>query len=571
MRKISELNMDEFRNLLGFGHASLQQHVAQVNAQNVFPVPDGDTGTNMEMSYASGMRAVLKNDVQTLPELAKAFAEGLLMGARGNSGVILSQLCRGFQKGIGTSAVLTPTLFAQSLEAGVAIAYRAVSKPVEGTILTVAREAAAAASLAAHESNDFCGVMDAVVTAAKETLSRTPELLPVLRQAGVVDSGGQGFVFLCEGFLRYVKGLAEAGGGVPSALLDGMYESLQTTDSKLATVAIAADSRHEFGEFGYCTEVLVRVAGSADAVARKFRDKFSKYGDSLVVVAADTIVRVHVHTLHPGKVLEDALTAGSLLKVKVENMTEQHRKLVSDDELNGKNKSDAPAAEKGAPQSLRSQAVAVISAASGAGFEEVFTSLGVAVVRGIQAGNPSTEEWLEAVAAAGAENCILLPNNKNVWMAAEQVPSLVKSQRVVVIPTLTPLHGIEAAVAYLPEQSLEANVERMTAAVEAIVVGQVAMAVKDTVYQDKPVRAGEYLGLLNDELQVVGSTREEALMEVARWIYRDKAELMTIFCGESVSRDEQIGLQKLVEERFPLSCEVKEGGQPVFDYLIVVE
>jgi DAK2 domain fusion protein YloV len=546
-----------FAELIRAGHARLKQMVNTVNALNVFPVPDGDTGTNMEMSLSSGVAQLANASGKRLAEVTQAFASGLLMGARGNSGVILSQLFRGFAKVTQHVDCLDVQTFARALQEGVNIAYRAVAKPVEGTILTVARESAAVGMIAAKRAETMQDWMEAVYEAAVRALEHTPELLPVLKQAGVVDSGGQGLVYIYEGFLKWIRG--------ESLVVESESEKVSPDVLDFA----AAHIDHE-GEYGYCTEVLIRLEDKDSVrVQEQLRDTLGRYGDSLLVVGTDSLVKVHVHTLHPGRVLEDVLEFGPLVKIKIDNMTEQHSSIQQ-----AADPSKRPAASpwKDADKpAVANKPVAVVAVAAGQGLSEVFRSLGADVVlSGGQTMNPSTEEIVDAVRSAGGEHVMVLPNNKNIVLAAKQAAEIL-GQTVTIVPTTTIPEGIAAMMAYLPDQSAEENASRMTAALEQVHSGQVVRAVRDSVYQNREIRENQYLGLDNQTLVYVGDSRKEAVLAVVAAMGVEGAELLTVFYGDDVPQSELDELVREIEARYGLEVEMKFGGQPVYDYIFSLE
>lgn len=538
-----------FAELIRSGHARLKQMVGVVNALNVFPVPDGDTGTNMEMSLASGVAQLENSSEKKLCDITQAFASGLLMGARGNSGVILSQLFRGFAKVTQNRTDMDVPVFAKALHEGVQIAYRAVAKPVEGTILTVAREAAVAGLREAKKQPDFAEWMQHVHAAAARALAQTPEQLPVLKQAGVVDSGGQGLVFIFEGFYQWFK-------GEPCTI-----ERTEIVDSVLELDFAGAHIDHN-GEFGYCTEALIRIeSGNSEDVQASLRTTLSEYGDSLLVVGTDALVKVHVHTLHPGRVLEDALAFGPLVKIKIDNMTEQHAHLP---EARSEN---VGAVDSSAP--VHRKPLATVAAAAGDGLSEIFSSLGVDVVlSGGQTMNPSTEEIVSAIRSANSDHVIVLPNNKNIVPAAQQAREVL-GPTVHVVPTTTVPEGIAAMMAFHGDVSVEQNVARMSEAIGLVHSGLVVRAVRDSVFQDRQILANQYLGFDRQQLVYVGDSREEAVMDVVREM--GSAELLTVFYGNDVPEDELHRLVTQIEQQFDLEVELKYGGQPVYDYILSLE
>jgi DAK2 domain fusion protein YloV len=548
------LNGTGFTELIRAGHARLKQLVDVVNALNIFPVPDGDTGTNMELSLASGVSSLDKLSHPTLASATQTLASGLLMGARGNSGVILSQLFRGFSKAAQNAQELDVATFAQALHEGVQIAYRAVAKPVEGTILTVAREAAAAGLREAKNKLSLSDWMHSVYQAAAKALAKTPDQLLVLKQAGVVDSGGQGLVFIFEGFERWLKG---------EPVLSDVSDTLAVPLTAKVNLDFAAAHIHHEGEFGYCTEVLVRLEETQVADAESFlRQTLSSYGDSLLVVGAEDLVKVHVHTLNPGRVLEDALRFGALVKIKIENMTEQHAEI----QAHSGTMQPAPMSS-----SRPHKDMSVVAVSAGDGLRDVFTSLGVDVVlSGGQTMNPSTEEIVEAVKSANSDTVIVLPNNKNIVMAAEQAKHVL-GDMVHVVPTTSIPEGISAMMAYIGTMAPEENARRMTAAMQGVRYGQVVRAVRDSVYQDREIKANQYLGFANQQLIYVGEERMSAMLEVVKLLDGANAELLTVFYGAEVPEVEVQQLNEQVGQSFGLELDVQYGGQPIYDYIFSLE
>lgn len=545
---MNSLDCAGFVNMITAGHGWLQRHVDAVNALNVFPVPDGDTGTNMELSLAAGVRKVSSEADGTLSTAIQSLNKGLLMGARGNSGVILSQLFRGLLRVDHSAQHLTTAMLATALQDGVQIAYKAVSKPVEGTILTVARESAQVGLREAKATADLAVWMERVMTAANETLQRTPQLLSVLREAGVVDSGGQGLVYIYEGFHRYLIGKQSDVGafspavGLPVRTEPRAYPQSSTTDA----------CETELG-FGYCTEFLVRLADATNEAEAAVRAAMAAHGDSLLVVQVEDLIKVHVHTQHPGRALESALAIGTLVQVKVENMTEQHLAL------------DHPVAPVKAPS------IAVVAVASGRGIQVALQSLGAhVVVDGGDTMNPSTEDIAAAITGIGADSIIVLPNHKNVIPSAMQAKAVV-SATVEVVKTENIPQGIAALVAFHPAKPLAVNLAVMTEAIRSVAAGQVARAARETIYQGQEIRTGQFLGISGSELVYVGDSRTEAALRVGERLTSANAELLTLFYGANVEPTEVQALVSRLESVLDLSVEWRDGGQVVYDYIFSVE
>ncbi|MBX6352237.1 MAG: DAK2 domain-containing protein [Thermoflavifilum sp.] len=566
MTGLERLDGAAFKALVVSGHARLRAMAEAVNALNVFPVPDGDTGTNMELSLRSGVERMTAYGGDDLAGLAQQLATGLLMGARGNSGVILSQLFRGFVRVCRDADALDTRRFASALQEGVDIAYRAVAKPVEGTMLTVAREAAQTAVKAARKERDLQRWMNLVLEAARQALARTPEQLPVLRQAGVVDSGGQGLVYVYEGFLAFLEGRVE------SAPVQATGEAADVVEQQFEYAAARID--HE-GEYGYCTEVLVDVGGHAfEAAEAALRERLASYGDSLLVVGVAPLIKVHVHTLHPGRVLEDALSLGELVKVKVDNMTRQHAE-IRETHPAASAPSEPPDTDERAihssPEVSPRVRCGVVAVAAGDGLANILRSLGVQrIVSGGQTMNPSTEELVQAIRETPAEQVIILPNNKNVVLAAEQAAGVV-GDHVRVVPSTSIPQAIAALLAYRPDAEAGVNAERMAEAMAHVRWGQVVQAARDTTYQGQEIRAGQFLGFSGPDLVEVGENREDVLVATVRRVSDGDAELVTVFYGAGVDEATLAAVSERITRDLGLEVEARDGGQPVYDYIFSVE
>ncbi|QSO53834.1 DAK2 domain-containing protein [Alicyclobacillus curvatus] len=574
------LDGSQFVDMFRAGHESLKQRVAVVNGLNVFPVPDGDTGTNMELSLAAGLRSMDVVKGRGLRAILESLSTGLLMGARGNSGVILSQLLRGFTRIQVSGEFLDVALFSQALSEGVQIAYQAVAKPVEGTILTVAREAAAAGKKAARTESSFGPWLSTVVEAAQSALDKTPQLLPVLRNAGVVDSGGQGLVFMLEGFRDFAHGV-------------DVSERTSPQNREVADMPqLHLGDIHHDGEYGYCTEVLIRAENqSVTAVERALREQLGQYGDSLLVVGAEPLVKVHVHTLHPGRVMEDALQYGPLVKIKVDNMTEQfetahgatsnHGHLEQTDavvEYTNGVVEQTDATLKGTDSGdvgVVAEGPALVAVAAGDGIVRTLSSIGVdKVVEGGQTMNPSTEDIVQAVRTALAQThkqtAIILPNNKNIIMAAEQARQVL-GDHVYVVATVDIPQGMAAALAFLPGRDLDENISRMQKAAQSTVSGQIVRAVRDSVYEDIEIQKGEYLVFVRGSLKAAYASAKEAIHGAVEAMWSPSAELLTVLYGQSLDPDEVDDVLTVVGDWPDLEIEVQPGGQPVYDYILALE
>ncbi|MHC5374001.1 DAK2 domain-containing protein [Enterococcus sp. LJL120] len=558
---VTEISASQFQEMVQAGAKRLNVNAEFVNSLNVFPVPDGDTGTNMNLSMTSGAKAVVDSPSQKVGELANILSKGLLMGARGNSGVILSQLFRGFSKHIPDVLNLNAKDLAAAFTHGVETAYKAVMKPVEGTILTVAREAAKAGERKAQKTDDVIEVMEAVLSGGKRALAKTPDLLPVLKEVGVVDSGGQGLVFIYEGFLNALTGKFEADIAYePSpAAMDEMVnaEHHRSVQGQLATADI---------KFGYCTEIMVNI-GEGPTVDSKFdyetfRNYLDGLGDSLLVVNDDEIIKVHVHTEHPGEVMNYGQKFGSLVKVKVDNMRMQHETILEHDEHIHEDL-DITQAHK---------PYGVIAIAAGEGVQELFKSLGVNfVISGGQTMNPSTEDILKAVEEVNADQVIILPNNKNIFMAADQAAEVAEVP-VAVVPTKTISQGMTAMLAFNDQADLEENKTSMTELSESVVSGQITNAIRDTAIDGVTITEGDYLGMVDGKIVVSEKDiKDVALTTLEKMIAAD-TEIVTIIVGEGGSQKAAEDLVKTLSEKYPdLEMEIHQGNQPVYPYLFSAE
>ncbi|MEG0286388.1 MULTISPECIES: DAK2 domain-containing protein [Vagococcus] len=541
------------------GANRLNQNAEFVNSLNVFPVPDGDTGTNMDLSMTSGAKAVREATSEHVGELAGILSKGLLMGARGNSGVILSQIFRGFSKEIIEKETLNAQDLADAFKNGVETAYKAVMKPVEGTILTVSRGAAIGAEKKAAKSDDCIEVMEAALKGAKKALAKTPDMLPVLKEVGVVDSGGQGLVFVYEGFLESLSGkIVESELHQPTpGQMDAMVnaEHHRSVSGAVATEDI---------KFGYCTEIMVRI-GEGPTVDSEFDyDTFRNYlndlGDSLLVVADDEIIKVHVHTEQPGEVMNYGQKFGSLIKIKVDNMRVQHETIL---EHEGERKAETP--KERVPYGI-------ISVAAGEGIQELFRSMGVNyVISGGQTMNPSTEDILKAIDAVHAEKVIILPNNKNIFMAADQAAE-VSEIPAIVIPSKTISQGMTALLGFNDQLSLDENEAAMRDMLEEVVSGQITTAVRDTSIDGVEIKENDCLGMIEGKIVISNPDRFDVSLATLKSMINEDSEIVTIIVGEEGSTEEAEKLeQALVEWNDELEVEIHQGDQPVYPYLFSAE
>ena len=541
----------------------LNKNAEFINSLNVFPVPDGDTGTNMSLSFASGSKYVSESTSANVGDLAQALAKGLLMGARGNSGVILSQVFRGFAKSVSNKKELTPQDLAQALQGGVETAYKAVMKPQEGTILTVARKSAEAAKKVAKDGGDIVAVMKDTYEAAEAALKTTPDLLPVLKEVGVVDSGGQGLTFVYQGFYDALSGnVRDDEVHKPSPVeMDEMVsaEHHKSAQGKLNTEDI---------KYGYCTEIMVRL-GAGRLVEKKFDyDEFRGYlaeiGDSLLVIADDEVVKVHVHTEHPGMVLSYGQKFGSLIKVKVDNMRLQHETILEKDEEEER--------EEEISENEISGDYGIIAIASGEGVAEIFKNLGATyVLSGGQTMNPSTKDIVDAIAKTKKDKVIILPNNKNIFLAADQAAEVCDVDAVVV-PSKTIAQGMAAMLGFSKDADLEENKEAMTDELDTVISGQVTIAVRDTTIEGREIKKDDYMGIVDGNIVVTNPDRKEAAIEMVKAMLDEDSEVVTIIYGEDGNKEEAEAIETAVSELDEdLEIEIHEGNQPVYPYLISVE
>ncbi|MEC2181115.1 DAK2 domain-containing protein [Bacillus spizizenii] len=551
---IRTLDGRTFAEMILAGAQNLSQNASAVDALNVFPVPDGDTGTNMNLSMTSGAREVEQMNTNDIGKVGSALSKGLLMGARGNSGVILSQLFRGFSKSIETKKEINALEFAAALQAGVDMAYKAVMKPVEGTILTVAKDAAKKAITLAEKETDITMLMTAVTEEAEASLNRTPELLPVLKEVGVVDSGGKGLLCVYEGFLASLKGETVT----QKAVLPSLDDMVSAEHHKSAQSLMNTEDI----EFGFCTEVMVRL----DQTKREFdegtfRQDLSQFGDSLLVIADESLAKVHIHAEEPGNVLNYAQHYGELIKIKIENMREQHTSIISQESKPADN--EKPPAK---------QPYGIVTVAMGEGISDLFKSIGASVViEGGQTMNPSTEDIVEAVKSLNAETVFILPNNSNIIMAANQAASVMDEQ-VFVIPSKTVPQGMSALLAFNPDQEAEANEGNMLSAIQQVKSGQVTYSVRDTHIDGKDIKKGDFMGILNGT--IIGTAEDQlsaAKMLLSEMIGEDD-EIVTILYGEDASQEEAEELEAFLSEKYEeIEVEIHNGKQPLYSYIVSAE
>lgn len=548
------------------GAKNLEAKKEWINELNVFPVPDGDTGTNMTMTIMAAAAEVGSLGEPDMESLAKAISSGSLRGARGNSGVILSQLLRGFTRSVKNSKELDAIDIAAAMEKGVETAYKAVMKPKEGTILTVAREAAAKAVELAETAEDLDTFFQSVIAHAEETLAKTPEMLPVLKEAGVVDSGGQG--------------LLEVYHGAYDGFLGKEIDYTQFDKAKgPAVTKIDAQTEADI-KFGYCTEFIILLnQPMSEETEHEFKKFLMSLGDSIVLVADDEIVKVHVHTNHPGQAIEKALTFGALSRMKIDNMREEHQeKLIKDSQkLAAQQKAEEEAYEAAQAEektnNMPAKEMGFVSVSIGEGMNEVFRGLGVDyLIEGGQTMNPSTEDMLNAIEHVNAKTVFILPNNKNIIMAANQAVDLVEDKQIIVIPTKTIPQGITALVNYIPDHSAEENKEQMMAEIENVKTGQVTYAVRDTEIDGKTIKQNDFMGIGDKSILSVGTDLRATTLEMVDAMVDEDSAIVSIYFGSDSDEDSANELAAAIEEKYPdVEVEVNDGGQPIYYYVISVE
>lgn len=564
--EITSINSKLLARMFLAGAKNLDSKKDWINELNVFPVPDGDTGTNMTMTIMSAAKEVSSLTNPTMAELAKAISSGSLRGARGNSGVILSQLFRGFCKVIKEYDEIDVTILCEACQKAVETAYKAVMKPKEGTILTVAKGAAEKALELSDETEDVVTFVEEVIKQAEYVLDQTPEMLPVLKQAGVVDSGGQGLVQVLKGAYDALIGKE----------IDYTIEGAPTG---AAPAKISAETEAEI-KFGYCTEfIIVLNAPMSDNEEHAYKVFLESIGDSIVVVADDEIVKTHVHTNDPGLALQKALTFGSLSKIKIDNMREEHQeKLIKDSQkLAAQQKAEEEAYEAAQADektnNMPAKEMGFVSVSIGEGMNEVFRGLGVDyLIEGGQTMNPSTEDMLNAIEHVNAKTVFILPNNKNIIMAANQAVDLVEDKQIIVIPTKTIPQGITALVNYIPDHSAEENKEQMMAEIENVKTGQVTYAVRDTEIDGKTIKQNDFMGIGDKSILSVGTDLRATTLEMVDAMVDEDSAIVSIYFGSDSDEDSANELAAAIEEKYPdVEVEVNDGGQPIYYYVISVE
>ena len=564
--EITSINSKLLARMFLAGAKNLDSKKDWINELNVFPVPDGDTGTNMTMTIMSAAKEVSSLTNPTMAELAKAISSGSLRGARGNSGVILSQLFRGFCKVIKEYDEIDVTILCEACQKAVETAYKAVMKPKEGTILTVAKGAAEKALELSDETEDVVTFVEEVIKQAEYVLDQTPEMLPVLKQAGVVDSGGQGLVQVLKGAYDALIGKE----------IDYTIEGAPTG---AAPAKISAETEAEI-KFGYCTEfIIVLNAPMSDNEEHAYKAFLESIGDSIVVVADDEIVKTHVHTNDPGLALQKALTFGSLSKIKIDNMREEHQeKLIKDSQkLAAQQKAEEEAYEAAQADektnNMPAKEMGFVSVSIGEGMNEVFRGLGVDyLIEGGQTMNPSTEDMLNAIEHVNAKTVFILPNNKNIIMAANQAVDLVEDKQIIVIPTKTIPQGITALVNYIPDHSAEENKEQMMAEIENVKTGQVTYAVRDTEIDGKTIKQNDFMGIGDKSILSVGTDLRATTLEMVDAMVDEDSAIVSIYFGSDSDEDSANELAAAIEEKYPdVEVEVNDGGQPIYYDVLSVE
>mgnify|MGYP004658133865 FL=1 len=548
------INSDTLKRMIISGTNNLYNHYPEIDALNVFPVPDGDTGTNMNLTIASGAKEVQNRNDSDVYSIAKAFSKGLLMGARGNSGVILSQIFRGFSQALEGKEVITVKDLSDAFINGKDVAYKAVMRPVEGTILTVIRESAQALHDNIGRVPTIEKAFDVLLKEAHESLERTPDLLPVLKKVGVVDSGAAGLIKILEGFQSAVKG---------KMIEKETVSALEKEEQKMAGAKIEND------EFGYCTEFILRLAKSEDEHKKNFSEArftnwLNAHGNSLVVVRDEDLIKVHVHTLTPGNILNFAQQYGEFVKLKIENMTEQHTKLGETDLVND---------DKDKKIEEEQKEYAIIAVAAGEGVVNMFKDLRVDyIVSGGQTMNPATEDFVNIVQNCNAKNIFILPNNSNIILAASQACDVCENANVRVIPSKSIPQGLVACMMFNPEADADENYEQMCEALSNVTTGQVTFAIKDTVIDGVEIKKDEFMGMKNKEIICCVKDKFEAAHTLLDSMLDEMSSIVTIIYGEDVSdEDANAFVEKITTEHEDLDIDVRKGGQPVYSFIIGVE
>ena len=554
---VKTINTQMLQKMFLAGAANLEAKKEFINELNVFPVPDGDTGTNMTLTIMSAAKEVKAIENPDMLSTAKAISSGSLRGARGNSGVILSQLLRGFTKEIRDCEEINVPVLARACERATATAYKAVMKPKEGTILTVAKGISQKAGELAETTEDLEEFLPAVIRYAEEVLAQTPELLPVLKEAGVVDSGGQGLVEILHGAYD-----AFTGKEIDYSAIDAGEGTKMVKPSRQAEADI---------KFGYCTEFIIMTDKPFTSKNEtEFKGYLESIGDSIVCVADDDIVKVHVHTNDPGLAIQKALTYGQLSRMKIDNMREEHQeKLIRDAEKTAEQQAQAAELKKKEPR----KPVGFITVSIGNGMNEIFHELGVDyIIEGGQTMNPSTDDMLTAIDQVNADHIFIFPNNKNIILAANQAQSLTKDKDIIVIPTKTVPQGITAIINYMPEADVDTNIDAMKEGITHVKTGQVTYAVRDTHIDDKEIHEGDIMGIGDEGILSVSQSVEEAAREMLALMVDEDSELISLYYGQDVSEEDAEKFAQAVEEQYPdVDVDLHSGGQPIYYYVLSVE
>ena len=545
------------------GANNLYNHYPEVDALNVFPVPDGDTGMNMNLTLTSGSKEIQNRSDTNIYDIAKTFGRGLLMGARGNSGVITSQIFRGFSQGLEGKDFADVEAFSYAMQKGVEVAYKAVVKPVEGTILTVVRESSQYLADHLDEANSFEKALQMLINEAKASLKRTPDLLPILKEVGVVDSGGTGLVYIFE--------------GMKAALEDADIERNEATSTQVDNPIVAAGASMEEEEFGYCTEFIMSLG--PDAVKKPFNEKrftfvLNSHGNSLVVVHDEDIVKVHVHTLQPGDILNYAQQFGEFLKIKIENMTEQHHELATGalaaEDVHTDLIEEANEKELGPKEEF-----AMIAVSAGDGIDEIFQEIGInVIVKGGQTMNPSSEDFVAAIKQANAKNIFIFPNNSNIVMAASQACEMIEDPEVTayVIPSKTIPQGITSSINFDPEASAEENFRNMKSALKNVKSGEVTFSIRDSEINGVSVKKDDFIAIFEKEIIADSPDKVEVTKSLIQSMVDDETSLLTVLVGEGVSEEEQEAVRSFIEENYSdIDLDMRMGGQPVYSFLVGAE
>lgn len=559
--EVTSIDARMLQNMFLAAAQNLENNKEWINELNVFPVPDGDTGTNMSLTIMSAAKEVRALEEPTMETLAKAISSGSLRGARGNSGVILSQLFRGFTKEIKKVDVITADVAVAAFAKAVETAYKAVMKPKEGTILTVAKGAAERIAEVAAETGDLIDIFGQVIEHADYVLSQTPEMLPVLKQAGVVDSGGQGL-------MQVLKGAYDC--------MCGKEISIEIQAGAGSAAKVEVEDNFDI-QFGYCTEFIINAKKEFTMDdEHAFKGYLETIGDCIVVVADDDVVKVHVHTNDPGLAIQKALTYGSLSRMKIDNMREEHQeKLIKDAEKAAAKQKEEEEARKAAEKKAAEprKPYGFLSVSVGDGLSEIFKGLGVDhLIEGGQTMNPSTEDMLNAIDEVNADTIYILPNNKNIILAAQQAQSLVEDKTIVVIPAKTIPQGISAMIAFDPNASSQDNVEVLTDAIKHVKSGEVTYAVRDTMIDDKVIRQGNIMGISDSGIAAVGTDIRDTTVELVRTLIDEDSEIVSLYYGADITEDAAQELASVLMEEFPnVDVEVNVGGQPIYYYILSVE